>query len=219
MFNTLKRLLVGRPLATSEQEHQRISKTIALAVFSSDAISSTAYATQQILVRDRVRRLEPRARSLEARADRARGRRAADPRHDVVPPDDLRLPERRRLLHREPREPRREPVARRGRVADGRLHPHRRGVGVGRRRGHHLDPAVRRAREASRRGVSRDHPAHHARQPARDQGVGPDLRVPHLRVHLHSHRARVLRADANGVPLVRRHPHDPVRPGKGDARA
>ncbi len=49
MFNTLKRLLVGRPLATSEQEHQRIVKTIALAVFSSDAISSTAYATQQIL--------------------------------------------------------------------------------------------------------------------------------------------------------------------------
>jgi amino acid transporter len=49
VFNTLKRLLVGRPLATSEQEHQRISKTIALAVFSSDAISSTAYATQQIL--------------------------------------------------------------------------------------------------------------------------------------------------------------------------
>jgi amino acid transporter len=49
VFNTLKRLLVGRPLATSEQEHQRITKTIALAVFSSDAISSTAYATQQIL--------------------------------------------------------------------------------------------------------------------------------------------------------------------------
>ena len=49
MFNTLKRLLVGRPLATSEQEHQRISKVVALAVFSSDAISSTAYATEQIL--------------------------------------------------------------------------------------------------------------------------------------------------------------------------
>ena len=49
MFNTLKRLLVGRPLATSEQEHQRISKTVALAVFSSDAISSTAYATEEIL--------------------------------------------------------------------------------------------------------------------------------------------------------------------------
>jgi amino acid transporter len=49
VFNTLKRLLVGRPLATSEQEHQRISKTVALAVFSSDAISSTAYATEEIL--------------------------------------------------------------------------------------------------------------------------------------------------------------------------
>ena len=45
----LKRLLVGRPLATAEQEHQRISRVIALAVFSSDAISSTAYATEEIL--------------------------------------------------------------------------------------------------------------------------------------------------------------------------
>lgn len=49
MFDAIKRLLVGRPLATSEQEHQRIIKTIALAVFSSDAISSTAYATEEIL--------------------------------------------------------------------------------------------------------------------------------------------------------------------------
>lgn len=45
----LKRLLVGRPLATVEQEHQRIPKTIALPVFASDAISSTAYATEEIL--------------------------------------------------------------------------------------------------------------------------------------------------------------------------
>jgi amino acid transporter len=45
----VKRILVGRPLATTEMEHQRISKTIALAVFSSDAISSTAYATEEIL--------------------------------------------------------------------------------------------------------------------------------------------------------------------------
>jgi amino acid transporter len=49
VLDTVKRVLVGRPLATSEQEHQRIIKTIALAVFSSDAISSTAYATQEIL--------------------------------------------------------------------------------------------------------------------------------------------------------------------------
>jgi amino acid transporter len=47
--SVVKRILVGRPLASAEQEHQRISKTIALAVFSSDAISSTAYATEEIL--------------------------------------------------------------------------------------------------------------------------------------------------------------------------
>jgi amino acid transporter len=49
MFDTIKRIFVGRPLATSEQEHQRLTKTVALAVFSSDAISSTAYATEEIL--------------------------------------------------------------------------------------------------------------------------------------------------------------------------
>lgn len=50
MASTLKRVLIGRPLATDEADHQRISKTIGLAVFSSDAISSTAYATQEILL-------------------------------------------------------------------------------------------------------------------------------------------------------------------------
>jgi amino acid transporter len=44
-----KRVLIGRPLATAESEHQRLPKTIALATFSSDAISSTAYATEEIL--------------------------------------------------------------------------------------------------------------------------------------------------------------------------
>jgi amino acid transporter len=48
-LDTVKRILVGRPLASAEQEHQRISKKIGLAVFSSDAISSTAYATEEIL--------------------------------------------------------------------------------------------------------------------------------------------------------------------------
>ncbi|HKY75881.1 MAG TPA: APC family permease [Acidimicrobiia bacterium] len=45
----VKRILLGRPLATSEQEHQRLPKVIALSTFSSDAISSTAYATEEIL--------------------------------------------------------------------------------------------------------------------------------------------------------------------------
>ena len=49
MLTLTKRLLIGRPLATSESEHQRLPKSIALPTFSSDAISSTAYATEEIL--------------------------------------------------------------------------------------------------------------------------------------------------------------------------
>src|SRR5438132_6479868 len=49
MLNLFKRVIVGRPLATTQMEEQRLPKTIALAVFSSDAISSTAYATEEIL--------------------------------------------------------------------------------------------------------------------------------------------------------------------------
>jgi amino acid transporter len=48
-YSFFKRLFVGRPLSSAEQEHQRLGKAIALAVFSSDAISSTAYATEEIL--------------------------------------------------------------------------------------------------------------------------------------------------------------------------
>ena len=49
MLALAKRVVIGRPLASSESEHQRLPKTIALATFSSDAISSTAYATEEIL--------------------------------------------------------------------------------------------------------------------------------------------------------------------------
>ena len=46
----LKRWLVGNPLKTSQAAHQRLSKIVALAVFSSDALSSVAYATEEILL-------------------------------------------------------------------------------------------------------------------------------------------------------------------------
>ncbi|MGH9178857.1 MAG: APC family permease [Acidimicrobiales bacterium] len=49
VLNMAKRLLVGRPMSSAEAEHQRLPKTIALATFSSDPISSTAYATEEIL--------------------------------------------------------------------------------------------------------------------------------------------------------------------------
>ncbi len=45
----LKRLLVGRPLSNQAEDTQRLPKRIALAVFSSDAISSTAYGTEVML--------------------------------------------------------------------------------------------------------------------------------------------------------------------------
>src|SRR5262245_19348366 len=42
--------LVGRPLPTADAPHQAIGKAVGLAVFASDALSSTAYATQEILL-------------------------------------------------------------------------------------------------------------------------------------------------------------------------
>jgi amino acid transporter len=44
-----KAILLGRPLASEEEIGQRLSKKKALAIFSSDAISSSAYATEEIL--------------------------------------------------------------------------------------------------------------------------------------------------------------------------
>jgi amino acid transporter len=44
------RLLIGKPLQTKELPHQAISKPVGLAVFASDALSSTAYATEEILI-------------------------------------------------------------------------------------------------------------------------------------------------------------------------
>jgi len=49
-FMLLKRWLVGDPLKTAQARHERLSKTIALAIFSSNAISSVAYATEEILL-------------------------------------------------------------------------------------------------------------------------------------------------------------------------
>ena len=47
---SLRTWLIGRPLATADAPHQAIGKAIGLAVFSSDAMSSVAYATQEMLV-------------------------------------------------------------------------------------------------------------------------------------------------------------------------
>ena len=49
-LHQLKRLFVGTPLPTAQSRHERLSKPTALAVFASDALSSTAYATEEILL-------------------------------------------------------------------------------------------------------------------------------------------------------------------------
>ncbi len=46
----VKGVLLGRPLANEEEIGERLSKAKALAIFSSDAISSSAYATEEIIL-------------------------------------------------------------------------------------------------------------------------------------------------------------------------
>jgi amino acid transporter len=50
MMASLKRFLVGSPIKTEEAVHERLNKKTALAVFSSDALSSVAYSTEAILL-------------------------------------------------------------------------------------------------------------------------------------------------------------------------
>ena len=49
-FGTVKRLLVGRPVQSERLGHTLLPKKIALPVFASDALSSVAYATQEIVL-------------------------------------------------------------------------------------------------------------------------------------------------------------------------
>ena len=46
----IKRVVIGSPFATSQAIHERLTKVKALAIFSSDALSSSAYATEEILI-------------------------------------------------------------------------------------------------------------------------------------------------------------------------
>lgn len=50
MLGAFKRIVLGTPIHNREAAHQRLSNPVALAVFSSDALSSVAYATGEILI-------------------------------------------------------------------------------------------------------------------------------------------------------------------------
>src|ERR671939_898275 len=49
LYTRIKRLVIGEPLATAAAGHERLTKLKALAVLSSDALSSVAYATEEIM--------------------------------------------------------------------------------------------------------------------------------------------------------------------------
>ncbi|MDM5190187.1 APC family permease [Bacillus sp. DX4.1] len=50
MFSAFKRFLIGRPLKSTALGEQKLNKLKALAILSSDALSSVAYGTEQILI-------------------------------------------------------------------------------------------------------------------------------------------------------------------------
>lgn len=47
---SIKEFLIGTPLETVKEKHERLTKTLGLAVFSSDALSSVAYGTEEIMI-------------------------------------------------------------------------------------------------------------------------------------------------------------------------
>jgi len=49
-WQRFKSTLIGKPIETTQDAHHRLKKRVALPVFASDAISSTAYATEEILI-------------------------------------------------------------------------------------------------------------------------------------------------------------------------
>ena len=177
----LKRILIGRPISSADEHHQRLSKKIALPVF----------AVRCHLV-DRVRdRRDPgraaapggdRERRLRsAGADRGRRLRAAGDRGDLVPTDDHGVPVGRRRIHREPREPGRHAVARRRVGAARRLHLD----GVGQcRRWCARDPYGNRFRQpVDRAGVPGVCVRDHGDEPARREGVGGRVRRADVLLH------------------------------------
>ena len=157
-------------------EEQRISKTIALAVFSSDALSSTAYATEEILFVVAVGASSLALGLEHARADRDRRRRPARDRDRLVPAGDLRLSRRRRRVRRE-----QENIGEMAALVAGAslMVDYVLTVAVSISAGVAAIisiPQFEGLARASRRARRRAHRAHHADEHARHEGVGPDLR-------------------------------------------
>ena len=70
MAYTLKRLLVGKAKKTAAAIHERLTKKTGLAVFASDALSSTAYASEEILLVLATSSSEPALPNLMAKLEK-----------------------------------------------------------------------------------------------------------------------------------------------------
>ena len=131
----VRRVFIGKPLASDQETEERLSKKKALAIFSSDAISSSAYATEEILTVLIVAGAvalhgEPR--------DRHRHRDPARGGLHQLPPDRPGVSQRRRRVRGRSRQLRQDGGDRgRGRAARG-LHPDGRGVDLVGRGADHL---------------------------------------------------------------------------------
>ena len=88
---SVKRTLVGRRMPMGSLEDELLPRWIALPIFASDPLSSVAYATEAALV---VLVAASRDLPRSDRADLGRHRGVARDRRPLVPPDDLRLPQR-----------------------------------------------------------------------------------------------------------------------------
>ena len=116
----LRTLIIGNPIETAMAQHERITKVKALAVFSSDALSSVAYATEEILF---VLILAGTAGLQMLMPIAACDCVPAFYRGYILLSNDPCLPKRRRGLHRLERKFRHSPRSDSWWCVDDRIHP------------------------------------------------------------------------------------------------
>ena len=208
--HVVKRIFVGRSMASGRMEHTLLPKVLALPIFASDALSSVAYWVEASLVILVGASANVRGLILP---HQPRGRRGHGRRRHVVPPGRAGLPDLGGFVRREQGEPRHDLRAHRRRRAAGRLRPHRRRVGVV---GHPGDLVGhgRPAQPGPGEHLHRVRDPDHGREPPGRARVGVRLRRADLRVHL-----RDVRVDRRRPrPLPRLVPAGDRRPGPRPGR-
>ena len=177
-FASLRALFFGRPLASEDEIGERLSKTKALAIFSSDAISSSAYATEEILRVLILGGVVALAYGVQVSVAISILLVAVAISYRQI---CIAYPIGRRLVHRFAAKHRPDGQPHRGLCPAHRLRDDRGGVDVvgGRADRVRVSDPVRRARPDRRYR----HRAHRHRQPTRPARGRDDLRGPDLPVH------------------------------------